>query len=165
MDGFAVRAADTPGTLAIAGESSAGFPFGSVLQPGETITISTGAVVPDGADAVVPVEDTRQVVTGASGARVEIAQAVGEGSHIRPAGSDIGAGQRLVETGVRIGAAQIGAIASAGIAVVRCGRRPSVAVLGTGSELRQLGEDSGRERSTTPTRRCSAPRCWAPGPR
>ena len=57
MDGFAVRAADTPGTLAVVGSSAAGRPSGLALGAGEAIAISTGAVVPDGADAVVPIED------------------------------------------------------------------------------------------------------------
>ena len=143
MDGFAVRAADTPGTLAIAGESAAGAPFAGVVGPGEAITISTGAVVPGGADAIVPVEDTRQAITGPSGGRIEIPDSAPVGAHMRDAGSDVARDQHLLEGGARIGAAQIGAIASAGIATVRCGRRPRVAIIGTGSELRQLGEQLG----------------------
>src|ERR1700746_830861 len=64
MDGFAVRAADTPRSLRIAGESVAGTPFSGIGGPGSAVTISTGAVVPDGADAIVPVEETRQATTG-----------------------------------------------------------------------------------------------------
>src|SRR5439155_10832125 len=56
MDGFAVRAADLPGTLRIAGESAAGRPFEAQLEPGSAVAVSTGAVVPEGADSVVPVE-------------------------------------------------------------------------------------------------------------
>jgi molybdopterin molybdotransferase len=143
MDGFAVRAADTPGSLRIAGESSAGTPFSGTVGPGNAITISTGAVVPDGADAIVPVEETRQATTGPSGAHVEIPEAARAGDHIRPPGSDIHAGQLLLDPGARIGAAQIGAVAAAGLMSLRCSRRPRVAILGTGSELRQLGESLG----------------------
>src|SRR5207253_7467266 len=59
MDGYAVRAGDTPGSLAVVGQSAAGHPSEATLGPGQAIAISTGAVVPDGADAVVPVERTR----------------------------------------------------------------------------------------------------------
>ena len=143
MDGFAVRAADTPGSLRIAGESSAGTPFDGVLQSGEAVTISTGAVIPDGADAVVPVEETLRATTGPSEDHVEIPGETDVDAHIRPPGSDIHAGQLLLDPGARIGAAQIGAVASAGLQALRCTRKPRVAILGTGSELRQLGEQLG----------------------
>ena len=139
MDGYAVHAGDTPGVLSVAGESSAGAPFAGALAAGQAITISTGAVIPDGADAVVPVEDTREAGDGT----VEMLSAARPGDHIRPPGSDIHAGQRLLDPGSRIGPAQIGAAASAGRASLLCGRRPRVAIIGTGSELRQLGEELG----------------------
>jgi molybdopterin molybdotransferase len=140
MDGYAVRSGDTPAVLSIAGESSAGTPFDRVLAAGQAVTISTGAVIPDGADAVVPVEDTRPA---RADAHVEVLAAALLGAHVRPAGSDIRAGQRLLDPGARIGAAQIGAVASAGLASLSCARQPRVAILGTGSELRQLGEELG----------------------
>ncbi|HKN62862.1 MAG TPA: hypothetical protein VJV76_00875, partial [Gaiellaceae bacterium] len=87
MDGYAVRAADLPGKLRIAGESAAGRPSEARLEPGSAAAISTGAVVPDGADAVVPVED---VVLDDN--RVEVAQAVTPGAHVRPRGGDVAAG-------------------------------------------------------------------------
>jgi molybdopterin molybdotransferase len=131
MDGFAVRAADTPGSLTVVGESAAGKPATRELGAGEAIGISTGAVVPAGADAVVPVERT-------SGA-VDV-ERVGVGENIRPRGGDTRAGEVLVEAGSVLRPAQLGALAAAGVAIVRCARRPRAAVLATGSELRPPGE-------------------------
>jgi molybdopterin molybdotransferase len=134
MDGFAVRAADTPGELRVVGQSAAGRPADVVLGAGEAIEISTGAVVPDGADAVVPVELTRPGVT---------VEAVSPGDNVRPRGGDVHAGDVIVEAGARIGPPQVGALAAAGLVTVRCARRPRVAVLATGSELRRPGEELG----------------------
>jgi molybdopterin molybdotransferase len=134
MDGYAVRAADTPGTLRLTGASAAGRPAEAALAPGEAIAVSTGAVVPAGADAVVPVEQTDRVN---GGVRVE---RVAEGEHVRPRGGDVEAGGTVVERGTRLGPVQVAALAAAGVASVRCGRRPRVAVLATGTELRRPGE-------------------------
>src|SRR2546421_506875 len=79
MDGFAVRAADLPATLQVVGESAAGRPYESRLEPGCAVAISTGAVVPDGADAVVPIE---RVVM--SDNNVEVSLAAEPGAHVRP---------------------------------------------------------------------------------
>ena len=134
MDGYAVRAADTPGVLAVAGDSAAGVPSDRTLGPGEAIGISTGAVVPAGADAVVPVEVARR-----DGASVAV-EAVARSENIRPQGGDLHAGEVVVESGTTLGPPQLGALAAVGLAVVSCGRRPRVAVLATGSELRPPGE-------------------------
>ncbi|MBV8396032.1 MAG: molybdopterin molybdotransferase MoeA [Actinobacteria bacterium] len=133
MDGFALRAADTPGTLRVAGRVAAGAPARSALEPHDAMAISTGGVVPDGADAVAPVE----VVTEENGAVAVPATA--PGANVRPRGSDIAAGAEVVAAGTRLGPAQLAALAAAGIAAVRCVRRPRVAVLPTGTELRQPG--------------------------
>jgi molybdopterin molybdotransferase len=130
MDGFAVRAADLPGTLRITGESAAGSPYGAELDSGCAVTISTGAVVPDGADAVVPIE-----YVGKSDNAVEIPDAVPSGSHIRPRGGDVKAGEVVVARGVRLTPARLAAAAASGVAELGCRRRPRVAVLATGSEL------------------------------
>jgi molybdopterin molybdotransferase len=135
MDGFAVRAADTPGLLAVVGHSAAGRPEARVLAAGEAIAISTGAVVPSGADAIVPVERSTSV-----GEKVEV-EAVAEGENRRPRGGDVRAGDPVVLAGTRLGPPQIGALAAVGAAVVRCARRPRVTVLATGSELRAPGEE------------------------
>ncbi len=136
-DGFAVRAADTRGAsaespveLALADESRAGKPASSSLEQGQAIAISTGAMVPAGADAVVRVEDT----AGRDG-RVEIAVEVEPGRDIRRAGEDISPGTTVIERGTTIGPAELGVLASLAIGEPRCARRPRVAVLGTGDEL------------------------------
>lgn len=130
MDGFAVRAADTPGALRVVGQSAAGSPFGGELAPGEAVTISTGAVVPASADAVVPVERTTGEVT---------VERVEPGENVRPAGGDIRAGEVVVDAGVVLRPAQLGALAAAGVPRVRVARRPRAVVLPTGSELRPPG--------------------------
>ncbi len=130
MDGFAVRAADVPGTLTVVEDVAAGSPSAHTLRPGDAMAISTGGVVPDGADTVVPVEHVVQTENN-----VEIAGAVEKGANIRPRGGDVVAGQTVVGAGVRLGATQLGALAAAGVARVACARRPRVAVLATGSEL------------------------------
>jgi molybdopterin molybdotransferase len=134
MDGYAVRAAETPGPLTIAGESAAGRPADRELRAGEAMRISTGGVVPPGADAVVPVERVR-VENGS--VRVE---AVTPGAHVRPRGGDARAGEVVVPAGAEVGAVQVGALAGAGVTSVRCARRPRVALLATGTELRTPGE-------------------------
>jgi molybdopterin molybdotransferase len=133
MDGYAVRAADTPGTLTVVGESAAGKPAQRELGGGEAIRISTGAVVPAGADAVVPVERTEG---GDEQVRVE---GVEPGENVRPRGGDTRSGDAVAWPGTRIGPVQVGALAGAGIATVEVARRPRVALLATGTELRPSG--------------------------
>jgi molybdopterin molybdotransferase len=135
MDGFAVRAAETPGTLPVAFRVAAGTPAPGPLPEGSAAGIATGGAVPDGADTVVPVE-----LTVEQDSRVELAEAARPGMHIRPRGGDVRAGTSVVDAGTRLGPAQIGALSAAGIADVRCGRKPRVSVLATGSELRSPGE-------------------------
>ena len=135
MDGFAVRAVDLPATLPIAGESAAGSPFEGLLEPGTAAVISTGAVVPEGADSIVPVE--RVVVRDNE---VEIPVEAQPGTNVRPRGGDTAVGDLVVPAGVQLTAARIAAAAAAGIAALPCGRRPRVAVLATGSELVAPGE-------------------------
>ncbi len=134
MDGYALRASDTPGRLSIVGESAAGAPFAGSVQSGQAVAISTGAVLPSGADAIVPIEDV--IVDGD---QLEIGAAVSLEACVRYAGSDIRRGDELLAGGTRIGAAQIGALAAVGLSAVPCRRRPRVAVLATGSELRPAG--------------------------
>jgi molybdopterin molybdotransferase len=138
MDGYALRAGDTPGTLPVAFRVTAGSPSLAPLPRGAAAAIATGGAVPDGADAVVPLERA-----GESNARVEIPDAASPGAHIRPRGGDVRAAETVVDAGRRLGAAQIGALAAAGVAHVVCSTRPNVAVLATGSELRAPGERLG----------------------
>jgi molybdopterin molybdotransferase len=134
MDGFAVRAEDTPGTLPVRFRIAAGRPAPGPLAPGEAMAIATGGVVPEGADAVVPVE---YVVDDDNS--VEIGERVAGGANVRPRGGDVRAGDVVVPPGARLGAAQLGALAAAGVARVACGRTPRAAVLATGTELQEVG--------------------------
>jgi molybdopterin molybdotransferase len=135
MDGFAVRAGDIPGTLRVVERIAAGRPGTRELDAGEAAAIATGAVVPEGADAVVPLE---YVVDRDS--YVEIPQPVESATNVRPRGSDARAGDVVVESGTRLGPAHIGALAAAGVAIATCARRPRAALLATGTELRRPGE-------------------------
>src|SRR5438477_10134235 len=138
MDGFAVRAADTPGRLPIVARVAAGVPAPQAVAAGEAMAIATGGVVPDGADSVIPIE---YVVEHDNA--VEIAEVVVQGDNVRPRGGDVEAGDVVVPKGARLGAAQLGALAAAGIADVLCARRPLVAILATGTELRRPGDALG----------------------
>jgi molybdopterin molybdotransferase len=133
MDGYAVRSGDTPGELQVVGRSAAGVPAPVALGDGEAVNISTGAVVPSGADAVIEVERVQE-----QGDTVAVEQ-VAEAANIRPRGGDVAAGSIVVEVGTRLGATQIGALAAAGVAHVAAYERPRVAVLSTGSELQPPG--------------------------
>jgi molybdopterin molybdotransferase len=135
MDGFALRAAETPGRLRVIGQVPAGFPAEAVVGPGEAIGIATGAVVPRGADAVVPIEH----VTELDGA-IEIAEPVRPGANVRARGGDVERGSVVVPRGARLGPAQVGALAASGSEAVVCAGRPRVAIACTGSELRRPGE-------------------------
>jgi molybdopterin molybdotransferase len=138
MDGFAVRAADVPGRLPIVFRIAAGLPADRPLAPGEAMEISTGGAVPEGADAVVPIE-----IVVERDNTVEIADPVATGANVRPIGGDVRAGDALLEAGAVLGAAQVGALAAAGVAEVMCARQPSVVVLSTGTELRAPGDELG----------------------
>jgi molybdopterin molybdotransferase len=142
MDGFAVRAADTRGArpgaplaLPVVGEARAGRPAAARLGAGEAIAISTGAAIPAGADAVVRVEDTR-----GEGDRVLVEAEVEPGRDVRRAGEDVAAGETALAAGDGIGPAQLGVLASLGVAEVACRRRPRVSVLTSGDELLAPGE-------------------------
>lgn len=138
MDGFAVRAADTPARLPVSFRIAAGRPSPAALAPGSAMGIATGGVIPDGADAVVPVEYVVEYDN-----EVEIPGPAEAGANVRPRGGDLAAGDEVVTAGVRLGAAQLGALAAAGVAEVLCGAVPRAAVLATGTELRRPGEPLG----------------------
>ena len=142
MDGFAVRAVDTlgasaaaPVALRLADESRAGRPAQSSLDRGQAIAISTGAMVPDGADSVVRVEDT-----STRNGRVEVSVEVEPGNNVRRSGDDIKPGAPVLRRGTAIGAAELGVLASVGVGEVRCARRPRARVLTTGDELLEPGD-------------------------
>jgi molybdopterin molybdotransferase len=137
MDGFAVRAADVAGAtedapvaLPIAREIAAAPGDPGALDPGTAIRIMTGAPVPGGADAVIPVEDTT-----ADAASVSIRVPRGTGEYVREAGSDLAAGAVLLPAGTRLAPRHIAALAAAGLDTVDVRTRVKVAVISTGSEL------------------------------
>ena len=141
MDGYAVRAADTaaatadaPVTLPVAGEVAAGDTREHQLAPGSCLRIMTGAPLPAGADAVVPVE-----LTDGGTTQVTIGAAVTAGDSIRRAGDDAAPGDALLADGIRLGPAQLGLLAAAGRASVLARPRPRVTVLSTGNELAAPG--------------------------
>jgi molybdopterin molybdotransferase len=143
MDGYAVRASDTPGTFRVIGESAAGRPFSGTVGAGEAVTISTGAELPAGTDSVVMIERVEQSTTSAGGMTVTVPGRAQPLDCIRGAGSDVRQGDLVLSAGIRIQAAQIGAVASQGIPELPCGRRPTVAIMPTGDELRRAGEPLG----------------------
>jgi molybdopterin biosynthesis enzyme len=128
MDGFAVRSADTPGRLPVVARIAAGRPATRELRAGEAMAISTGGVVPDGADAVIPIEYVVEYDND-----VEIPEAVSAGASIRPRGGDMHAGETVVPAGARLDPARLGALAAAGVAEVACSARPRASVLATGT--------------------------------
>jgi len=133
MDGYAVRSADSPGELKVVGHSAAGHPAQIELHGGDAVNISTGAVVPDGADAVIEVERVQE-----KGDAV-VVERVAERANIRLRGGDVAAGTVVAQAGTRLGPSHVGALAAAGVARVSSFERPRVAVLSTGSELRPPG--------------------------
>ena len=138
MDGYAVRAADVaavPVTLPVEGESRAGGPPAGALVPGAAMRIFTGAPMPEGADAIVIQEDTDR-----EGDTVVVKAASEVGRHVRRRAEVMACDSVLLEPGARIGIGEIGVLASQGFAVVPVARRPRVAILSTGDELRELGE-------------------------
>jgi molybdopterin molybdotransferase len=130
MDGFAVRADEVPGTLPIVATVAARAGTPAPLEPGTAVRIMTGAPVPVGATAIVPVEDT--VVEGET---VSTTKGRTVGEYIRDAGSDVRAGDPLVQGGQRFAPRHLAVLAAAGIAEVSVRARLSVAVITTGAEL------------------------------
>jgi molybdopterin molybdotransferase len=149
MDGYAVRSAELAQAAQDAQVSrlvgpviAAGDPVGA-LQAGTAAPIMTGAPIPAGADAVVPIEqsDPPQFFTdGPPGNTVGFAAPVAAGTFVRAAGSDVRAGAVLLAAGTRLGPAALGVLASSGVVEVPVRRRATVLLLSTGHELRQPGE-------------------------
>ncbi|MCB2224452.1 MAG: molybdopterin molybdotransferase MoeA [Actinobacteria bacterium] len=134
MDGFAVRASDTadaPVRLDVLEDVPAGSVPTLPVGPGRATRIMTGAPMPDGADAVVIVEETTS-----EGSTVRVGAPVAPGDSVRAAGSDVAAGATVLEAGVRLGPAHLGLLAAVGASAPMVRRRPVVAVLSTGDEVR-----------------------------
>jgi molybdopterin molybdotransferase len=138
MDGYALRATDTPGRLPVVFRIAAGQPAEAPLEPGQSMAISTGGSVPEGADSVVPIEVVAELDN-----KLDVPEPVVAGANVRPVGGDVRKGEIVLGAGTRIGAAQVGALAAAGVAEVAVARRPGVVVLSTGTELRAPGETLG----------------------
>ena len=140
MDGYAVRAADVtgPASLRLSAYIPAGSPGAGPLGPGTAAKILTGAPLPAGADAVVPIEDAEE----REGA-VAIAAAVRAGAHVRRRGEDLRAGERILEAGAALGAPEVSLLASFSRLSVPVVRRPRVSILSTGHELVPPGEPLG----------------------
>jgi molybdopterin molybdotransferase len=129
-DGFAVRAADLPGTLRLIGEVRAGETYSERLNAGEAVEIMTGAPVPVGADAVVMVEHCTR-----KGESVSTDRAIEAGANVTPRGSEAAWGSVVLKRGTRIDYTGVSWLAATGHAEVPVFRRPAVAILATGDEL------------------------------
>src|SRR5215468_2837332 len=145
MDGYAVRSADVATAapartvrLRVLETVAAGSVAGAPVREGTAIRIMTGAPMPDGADAVVRVEDTSE-----AGEMVEIRAAAGAGANVRHPGEDMRAGETVLVPGRVLRPADIGLIASIGLPMVRVARRARVAIIATGDELVDVGEPLG----------------------
>ena len=145
MDGYAVTVADvataaesSPVTLPVVADVPAGSTQHRQLRPGEAVRIMTGAPVPTGAEAVVPVEASDGGVH-----EVRLSAAATAGQHIRRAGTDVRAGDRVLQSGTVLGSAQLALLAAVGRARVRVHPRPRVVVLSTGDELLDPGATPG----------------------
>lgn len=134
-DGYAVVSSDGPGEYEVAFEAFAGVAPGS-LQPGSVAYIGTGGPLPEGADAVVQIEDSEFLGAAPGGTRrVRINKAVPPGCDVRQVGSDMAAGEVVLSAGHHIGAAEVGILATVGATKVTVHRKPHVAVLSTGDEV------------------------------
>ena len=141
MDGYAARAADVaqvPATLKVIGEVAAGHPFATTIGPGQAARIFTGGVVPPGADTIVIQENTKP-----DGDRVTVTTAAAQGRHIRRAGLDFTKGQVLLPRGHCLNDRDLMLAAAMNHPSVPVHRRPKVAVLGTGDELKPPGSTPG----------------------
>ena len=163
MDGYAIRAADTaaaaedaPVQLDVIGEVRAGQPPDSEVRHGTAVRIATGAPVPPGADAVIPVEQTTPLdasghaagprgrdATGPLPARIAAHAPIAAGGSIRRSGSDLAAGTPIITPGTVLTPAVIGLAAGVGLELVNVHRRPHVGVLATGDEVRGRGAELG----------------------
>ncbi|MEU4210200.1 gephyrin-like molybdotransferase Glp [Streptomyces sp. NPDC026206] len=157
MDGYAVRVADVkgaseefPAVLTVVGDVAAGQGEPPAVGPGEAVRIMTGAPLPPGAETVVPVEwtdggtgggpATTMAAGGEVSGEVRVHRPAAARAHIRPRGSDVGAGEIALTAGTVLGPSRIGLLAAIGRATVKVRPRPRVVVLSTGSELVPPGE-------------------------
>ena len=140
MDGYAVRAADAVAgaVLRVVGEQPAGPDQGLTVNAGTAVRVYTGAPMPVGANSVIMQEDCDR-----QGDQVTIREAASPGEFIRLRGGDLSEGQKIAEVGARLNGPMLATLASQGIGRIRVFRRPKVAILATGSELKSPGEPLG----------------------
>ena len=153
MDGYAVQASSvvgasegSPVTLRVVGSVAAGELPHDEVTAGTAVRILTGAPVPRGADAIIPFEDTDEIARRNSGqnlSEIGINLEVHVGAEIRPSGQDVRKGQLVLEKGVVLRPSEIGVLASLGYGTVKVIRRPVVAILATGNELLEPGDEYG----------------------
>ncbi len=159
MDGYAVHPGAANRTLRVIGESRAGRGFDGELRDGEAVRISTGAAVPSGATAVIRQEDVRL-----NASAIQTLAPTGEGENVRGPGEDMREGMTVLSAGTHMGAAELAAAVAAGAAALKVGRRPRIAILCTGDELRSPGEPLGPgeiHNSNAPMLSALATRCGA----
>ena len=134
-DGFAVRAADLPGSLEIIGEVRAGERFPGAIQKSQAVEIMTGAPLPDGADAVVMIEHVRR-----EGDRVHIGRPAKSGDNFNPRGVEAKQGEVILSPGHKLDYASIALLISVGRSSVRVHKQPRVAIIATGDEIVELDQ-------------------------
>lgn len=150
MDGYALIAADLvgastqdPAMLRVVGDVAAGVVPDTMVERGTAVRIMTGAPMPPGADAVVPVEDTNEAWRNRERPlpeQIQVTRAVKSGDYIRHPGEDIEAGQTILEQGHILRPQEVGVLASLGVSEVSVIRRPRVAILATGDELLEVDQ-------------------------
>lgn len=150
MDGYAVRsvdvqaaALDAPIELTVVGDIAAGFAPTMTLTTGQAARIMTGAPLPEGADAVIPVEDTNEPWRQAERplpAHIQIFRTVAAGDYVRQVGEDVEAGQQVLRSGHILRPQEVGALASMGVSQVPVIRKPKIGILATGDELLPVSE-------------------------
>ncbi len=140
MDGYAVRFEDiieNPVTkLALVGKAFAGHAYEGRLEPGQAVRIMTGAVMPDGADTVIMQEDTEII----SHQQIKVDSNHKQGQHVRYAGESLKQGDVALQTGRRLNSADIGLLASLGVAQIEVYKKPTIAFFATGDEVKPLGQ-------------------------
>lgn len=134
MDGYAIRASDAPGVVRLVADVPAGTVATTRVEEGTAATIMTGGPIPEGADAVVPWEDTER-----NGDHVTVRVEVAQGHHVRPQGEDLAAGSTVIASGTVLRPAHLGVLASLGHIDVAVIPRPTVAILSTGDEVAAPG--------------------------
>ncbi len=136
MDGYAVRHEDiAQKRLKVIASTPAGTEAKAKMRPGSAIKTFTGSLMPEGADTLVPIENVR-----VEGDTIEIVEPVARGFSVRPVGENYRAGERLIPQGAKIGFAEIGVMGSLNIVMPKVYQRPKVAILATGSEVLEIGE-------------------------